>query len=280
MEKLQAALNQARRKRGEHGVGLPEKTSSSRSGRAQGPKRVQEQWAALPEMELSSEVLEKHRVVTKEASPAAAPFDVLRTKILVQMRKNGWRRLAITSPTPQSGKTTTACNLSLGLGRQDEMRTILLDLDLRSPSMSEYFDTKPNAEVGQVLTGQVPFAEQAMRIGDNVAVSMSSTAEKDPSRLLLAEETAEILDQIETLYRPDIMIFDLPSVLVNDDTRAFLKNVDCALIVVRANKTRYGQFDSCEREIAEQTNVLGVVLNADQYGSDNLSAPDRNRDSL
>ncbi len=58
------------------------------------------------------------------------------------------------------------------------------------------------------------------------------------------------------------MIFDLPSVLVNDDTRAFLKNADCALIVIRANSTRYGQFDACEREIAEQTNVLGVVLNA------------------
>jgi len=91
---------------------------------------------------------------------------------------------------------------------------------------------------------------------------MARHVEKDPARLLLAEETAEILQDIEATYQPDIMIFDLPSVLVNDDTRAFLKNVDCALIVIRANATRYGQFDTCEREIAEQTNVLGVALNA------------------
>jgi len=62
------------------------------------------------------------------------------------------------------------------------------------------------------------------------------------------------------------LIFDLPAVLVNADTRAFLNNVDCALIVTRANTTRYRQFDLCEREVAEQTNVLGVVLNAYQYG--------------
>jgi hypothetical protein len=49
---------------------------------------------------------------------------------------------------------------------------------------------------------------------------------------------------------------------VNDDTRAFLKHADCALIVIRAGQTRYGQFDTCEREFGEQTNVLGVVLNA------------------
>ena len=58
------------------------------------------------------------------------------------------------------------------------------------------------------------------------------------------------------------MIFDLPSVLVNDDSRAFLKNADCALIVVRADTTTYGQFEACQREVAEHTNVLGVVLNA------------------
>jgi len=48
---------------------------------------------------------------------------------------------------------------------------------------------------------------------------------------------------------------------MNDDTRAFLKNVDCALIIVRADQTKYSHFDISEREIAEHTNVLGVVLN-------------------
>ena len=81
-----------------------------------------------------------------------------------------------------------------------------------------------------------------------------------------------MIDRIEARYKPDVMIFDLPSVLVNDDTRAFLKNVDCALIVVRANQTRYSQFDTCEREIAEHTNVLGVVLNAYRHADKGTAA--------
>lgn len=260
MEKLQAALNKARKERGSHAseqVRDPQYRASDGKG-----LQTDELWHALPRFEVPEKVLEKHRVVTQSAGPSSAPFDILRTKTLVQMRQNGWKRLAITSPMPRSGKSTTACNLALGLGRQHELRSILLDLDLREPSVNDYFDTQPKHSIGEVLRGEIGFDEQAMRIGDNVAVSMALRAEKDPSQLLLSEETAGVLDAIEMKYQPDLMIFDLPSILVNDDTRAFLSKADCALIVIRANSTRYSQFDTCEREVAEQTNVLGVVLNA------------------
>ena len=70
------------------------------------------------------------------------------------------------------------------------------------------------------------------------------------------------MDAIQEAYKPDVMIFDLPSVLVGDNTRAFLKQLDCVLIVARAGVTKYAHFDKCEREISDHTNVLGTVLNA------------------
>jgi Mrp family chromosome partitioning ATPase len=261
MEKLQAALEKARKTRSQKPRASKPALRKS-SGAASGVSQMDELWSSLTPFDVQDKHLAERRVVTREAGPAATPFDILRTKVLLQMRQNGWKRLAITSPMPASGKTTTACNLALGLGRQKDLRAILLDLDLRDPSVNEFFHTTPDHSIGQVLTGEVDFADQALRLGDNVACSMARYAESDPTRLLLAEETAEVIDKIETVYQPDVMIFDLPSVLVNDDTRAFLKNADCALIVIRANNTRYNQFDTCEREIAEQTNVLGVVLNA------------------
>lgn len=260
MEKLQAALEKARQNRAE-GKTIPPRTADAGQGPAR-PSDVQSLWQNLPQFDVSEEQLESQRIFTREAGTKATPFDILRTKVLLQMRQNGWKRLAITSPMPSSGKTTTACNLALGLGRQKDIHSMVLDLDLRDPSVAEFFNYTPKHSVGEVLTGEVSFAEQAVRFGDNVAFSMAGLPDADPTRLLLAEETATVIDEIEATYKPDIMIFDLPSVLVNDDTRAFLKNVDCALIVVRAGKTRYGQFDTCEREIAEHTNVLGVVLNA------------------
>lgn len=259
MEKLQAALDKARNSRRERtDPGVEVKPAAKETQ----PSSVNARWQALTSFDAKDADLIRHRVVTRHARKEATPFDILRTKALLQMRQNGWKRLAITSPMPQSGKTTTACNLALGLGRQRDLRAMLFDLDLRDPSVHAFFETQPPYLIGEMLTGAVSFEKQALRYGDNVAVSMSLHPETDPTRILLAEDTAEKLTSIQEAYEPDVMIYDLPSVLVNDDTRAFLKNADCALIVVRSDSTTYSQFEHCQREVAEQTNVLGVVLNA------------------
>lgn len=264
MEKLQAALEKARQSR--TGLSTPSRAGPD-PAKAQSklPDTCLERWQALTPFEVQESRLIRHRVVTRLAGKAATPFDILRTKTLLQMRQNGWKRLAITSPMPNSGKTTTACNLALGLGRQSDLRSILFDLDLRDPSVHDFFETRPPYGIGDVLTGAVPFEKQALRYGENVAFSMAQQPETDPTRILLSEEAVVAIDGIEAAYQPDLMIFDLPSVLVNDDTRAFLKNADCALIVIRADTTQYDHFESCRREIAQHTNVLGVVLNAYRY---------------
>jgi len=261
MEKLRAALDKARQSREERLAVTGGKTTPT-AKEPQEPSSSDALWEALAPLNLKDEHLIQRRVVTRLAGKEATPFDILRTKILLQMRKNGWKRLAITSPMPQSGKTTTACNLALGLGRQSDLRSILFDLDLRDPSAHEFFKTQPPCSISDVLTGKAAFKDQALRYGDNVAISMALEADTDPTRILLSEEANLALNEIEAAYQPDIMIFDLPSVLVNDDTRAFLKNADCALIVARADRTQYDQFEACRSEIADLTNVIGVVLNA------------------
>ena len=102
--------------------------------------------------------------------------------------------------------------------------------------------------------------------GTFLALALSGVPETDPTRLLMSDTTRDTLARIQGDYAPDIMIFDLPSILIGDDARAFLQHVDCALILARADQTRYGDFDSCEREVGEYTNVLGVVLNGYRHG--------------
>lgn len=259
MEKIQAALEKARARR-DTGTQAQEKRSVPQPGaRSSGGARA---WFELKEITLSETALVDHRVVTQKASEMATPFDILRTKILLQMQQNGWKRLAITSPMPNSGKTTTSCNLALGLGRQSGLHAMLFDMDLKDPSVSKFIGHRADIPISDMLLGKVSFADQAVRVGENVAFSLSEKAETDPTRILLSNDTQETLDNLQAAYDPDVMIFDMPSILTGDNTRAFLKNVDCALIVARANSTHYGHFDTCEREVAEHTNVLGVVLNA------------------
>ena len=265
MEKLQAALEKARLKRGGGTAAMPlaetapQRTPHTRNARSE---NVDALWSSIPSVALQDSALLRHRIVTRNASEESTPFDILRTKIILQMQQHGWSRLAVTSPMPQSGKTTTACNLALGLGRQNNLRAMLFDMDLSSPSVHKSFELEPRDSIKRFLTGDISFEDQATRIGENVIASMSPHVENDPTQVLLAERTMHAMDEVQDSYEPDIMIFDLPSVLKGDNTRAFLKNVDCALIIARAGITRYGQFNTAEREIAEHTNVLGVVLNA------------------
>ena len=267
MEKLQAAIEIARRKREAEGSAPQagrnpaDPAARNETRTAAVPSDLETLWHNLPEAELDRASLLQSRILSQNASQESTPFDVLRTKILYQMRQNGWKRLAITSPLPQCGKSTTGVNLALALGRQPELRSMLIDLDLRAPTVAQKLGLPQPPSIAPLLRGERSFADHARRIGPNLALALSGIPDTDPTRLLMSDSTRETLSDIQESYQPDIMIFDLPSILIGDDARAFLQHVDCALILARADQTRYGDFDSCEREVGEYTNVLGVVLN-------------------
>ena len=283
MEKLQQALKKAREQRGERSSrdvrapgGIqksapapdqggsakpaPVQNATGEARRAAG-SALQEIWSEIAPHSPNLKHLLKNRITTYDPGAQATHFDILRTKILLQMRRNNWTRLAITSPSPGCGKTTTACNLAMGLSRQPDLHAMLLEMDLRRPSMGEMLGVLPERDITAMLMGNVPFAEQAVRIRDNVAVSMARKSSSDPTKVMLDPQTQETMTGLEALYKPDLVIYDLPPILVSDDTRAFLANVDCALLVVQAGRNTVAQIDQCEREIAEHTNMVGVVLN-------------------
>ena len=265
MEKLQAALARAREKRdgsdlGGRGV-RPELTARKRSRQSAQEQAIKDAWLALEEFEPSAKRLINARVFTSEATPDAQHFDILRTKLLLEMRAHGWTRIAVTSATSICGKTTIAGNLITGLVRQPEVRGMLFDVDFRRPSVAKLFGAAPSASLADVFTGDVPFAEQALRLSENAVISMTTKVVKDPSSVINRASTAEILDEIQAKYRPELMLFDLPPILVSDETRAFLKLMDAAIIVAGAESSTVAQIDEVEREVAQYTNVAGIVLN-------------------
>lgn len=293
MEKLQKALNEARiarenalRKGGDAPTPspappepillrdpVPAKVATPKPQPA--PPQQTGAWAELMPYEPNPDHLQKNRILTLNAETASNPFDTLRTKVFLMMQQNGWKRLAITSPNRACGKTTTACNLAIGLSRQRENRSMLFDLDLRRPDVSNLLGRRPHHGIKTMLTGEVTPEDQMLCLRGNVALSLNTATVADSTQLLMARRTAETLDRIQADFEPDMMIFDLPPMFAADDTRAFLKNVDCAMIVARAEHTKTSQLDECEREVAQQTNVLGIVLNncrhvahVDQYDRD------------
>jgi protein-tyrosine kinase len=172
MEKLQAAIELARKKReAERNENAPTVPVAAAS-QARAESNADMVWQALPEAVLDRATLIHSRILSQSASQESTPFDVLRTKILYQMRQNGWRRLAITSPLPKCGKTTTAVNLTLALGRQPELRTVLFDFDLRAPTVADKLGLPQPPSIAPLLQGKCSFAEHADRVGPNLALAL------------------------------------------------------------------------------------------------------------
>ena len=261
MERLQAALEKARASRG---TAAPRPTEGRGTGRRSSAAAPQD-WAGIELAELAPQRLLQRRIVAARGGPEATPFDLLRTKMLQQMRAHKWKRVAITSPGGACGKTTIAANLATSLARQKEVAVVLMDLDLRRPSMARMFGIRGEHSCWQVLNGEVPFRDQAVRISENVVLSLNHAPARDPAELLSSKRTSEAIDEIDATYRPDVMLFDMPPMLATDDNLAFMRNVDCALLVAGAESTTSDQVDVCERDLAEQTNMMGVVLNKCRY---------------
>lgn len=269
MEKLQAALKMARDKRAASGISPASEKQVSNTADAPARTSVDDRWQSLTPLTIDEKRLAEHRIVTLSGGRSSASFDILQTKILMQMEKHGWKRLAITSPSIGCGKTTISCNLAAGLIRQTDKRAVVFEMDMRKPSMARVFDYKPTYSVADFLNERVQLADQAVKLGANIALCMNSGPQQNPANLFLRETTGRVLDAVEKDYEPDLIVFDLPPLLVNDDARALLKHSDCALLVAGAGVSKIDQIDVCEREIAEQTNVLGTVLNKCEYIDEN-----------
>lgn len=273
MERIQAAIQKAKEARGEAvpgmapGVGAGVGGALSRgSGR---PAAIGPVWAELPAFEPDPAVLRRNHVVTfDDVDPAANHFDILRTKILRAMRRNGWVSLGITSPTAGCGKTTMTVNIAFSLAQQPEVRTVLVDLDLRRPAIARMIGQKEPGSLAQLLQGQRTIQESFVRYGDNLAIGTNAQGIGNSSELLMQATTAESIAALKRAFLPSVILYDLPPLLQTDDAMAFLPHLDCVLLVAGAEKSRLDEVDKCEKDIAEQTNVLGVALNMCRYMGD------------
>ncbi|MFW2541561.1 CpsD/CapB family tyrosine-protein kinase [Primorskyibacter sp. 2E107] len=265
MERIQAAIAKARAER----QGNREIASPNRVPGNTGAHDIREMWKALPTHPLDPKLSERNRIVSSNHGAESAAFDLMRTRTLKMMQENGWKRLAITSPTAGCGKSTVAINLGLSLTRRDDVSAILMDADMRRPSLADKLGIRRNYLAADVLRGAADFSANACRISERFAVSTNDRTVPNSSDLLQAPLVSDILDRIEAEYAPTLMIFDMPPLMVNDDTIAFLRHVDCAMLVAAAEHTSIKEIDECEREIASQTNMLGVVLNKCKFNSGN-----------
>lgn len=230
-------------------------------------------WKSIDRFNLDPQRLAERNVITAlRHDPSHTRFDILRTRMLQALSENGWKRVAITSPTKDCGKTFTTANLAVSLSRQENCRTVVLDFDMRSPSLHKIFGVTDTGSIGDMLRGEIDpeahlqgFAPNSISAGSHVAFGFNGIVEPYAAELLQDPSTHAALDEIEDKFDPDVMIFDLPPALLNDDVIAMRPHIDALLIVAAGGITKAKDIKETELRLGQNTPLLGVILNKAEH---------------
>ena len=214
----------------------------------------------------SSAVWLESRLVAHLNDRNADLFRILRTKVLQQMRDNGWRTLAIVGATAGVGKSTIASNLSLSIALDSNQTVLLVDADLRKPRLATYFGVAPDKGLGDYLTGGVDLADVLLNPGvDRLVLLPSIGSYANSTEMLGSRKMAELVTELKNRYESRLLICDLPPLLASGDALGFLPQFDCVLLVVQNGGNTAAELGETRRLLAK-TNLLGWILNKADAG--------------
>lgn len=167
----------------------------------------------------------------------------------------------VTSTGPAEGKSTIAANLATVMA-QSGKKTLLIDADLRKPTVNHTFRFLNNEGLTQVLTGQASL-EQVVKTNtdvDNLDILTSGPIPPNPAELLGSRAMSRLLEEAKSHYH--LVLFDTPPVIAVTDAQVLASQVDGVLLVISSGKTNR-EMAVRAKELLEQVqaNILGCVLN-------------------
>lgn len=231
---------------------------------------TQQKAAALEEVnytqtrvvKLRADHLEKHRIFAfNKNDPTSVTFDLLRTQILQKMEENGWRTLAITSPSPAVGKTVVAINLAMSIAQKTDKTAMLVDFDLRQPRIGAYLGIPMEKSLNNVLDGEAKLSETLVNPDlPRLVVLPTKNAVRNPAEILSSGKISGLIKELRERYDSRITIFDLPSLLKADDAIAVIPQIDCILMVIANGMSTKREIEDSMRHLAK-ANLIGTVFN-------------------
>ncbi len=194
-------------------------------------------------------------------SPAAEAYRMLRTNIEFARAGRDQRVMLVTSARAGEGKSTTASNLAVMLA-QTGRTVVLVDADLRRPTLSEVFDVPNGTGLSTLFVIDDPDPVRFLRptAAEGLMLLPSGPIPPNPAELLASERMAHIVEDLK--LHADFVIFDSAPLLEVADTSALAAQVDGVVIVVDSGRTRGSVVESAVDVLERvQANLWGIILN-------------------
>ncbi|WP_269799363.1 CpsD/CapB family tyrosine-protein kinase [Bacillus sp. FJAT-42315] len=193
-------------------------------------------------------------------SPISEQYRTIRTNITFSSIGQEIRSLMVTSPSPGEGKSTTAANLAIVFAQQGK-KVLLVDADLRKPTMHHTFNIFNSVGLTNVLTKQKALSATVQQSQlDQLHILCSGPIPPNPAELLGSYMMAEFLQEVYQEY--EVVIFDTPPVLLVTDAQVVANQCDASILVVSSGQTNADTAMKAKEVLqSAQSKLLGVVLN-------------------
>ena len=200
-------------------------------------------------------------------SVEAESYRILRTNIMYSSFDKEIKRILVTSSEPGEGKSTTSGNLALAFA-QDEKKVILIDCDLRKPSIHKKFRISNNRGLSDVIIDRDKLNKCIQKRTDYLDILTAGKIPPNPSEMLGSEAMSSLLDELSNIY--DVIVLDSPPVLAVTDAQILSTKSDGVVLVVRAEKTKKDTVIAAKGVLDKvNANILGTVLNGGDKNKDN-----------
>lgn len=199
-------------------------------------------------------------LINKETSCSTAEsYRKLRTNIKYLFKDKSLKKVLVTSTEKGEGKSTIASNLAC-IFAKDSKKILIIDCDLRSPSIHEIFEVSNEIGFSDVIIDITKLEESIINYYEYLDILPSGKIPKNPSELLGSTNMDILLEKLSESY--DLIIIDSTPLLSVTDAQIISTKVDGTLLVINANKVSKENV-LISKSILEKLNskILGAVLN-------------------
>jgi len=209
---------------------------------------------------------DKLKVFLSPKSAVAEAFRNLRTNLQFMSNYKSTHTIAVTSTVGGEGKTTVCINLA-GIMSMAGKKTVILNLDMRKPTLHEKFGLSNKQGMSTLLSGSTNLGQVIQKTEyDNLDIITSGPLPPNPSELIQGEVMERVLEKLREVY--DVIILDTPPVGLVVDAKTLMHLVDTSIYVMRANYSKKGFLKSI-KEISSLKEVQGlsILLNDVKQGN-------------
>lgn len=216
----------------------------------------------IGETVIDTNIVDKHLVcITDPNSPATEQYKKLRARILMATSKEFHNTIMVTSPDIGEGKTITAINLAVAIGNEIDYTSLLVDADLKHPSIHKYLGIKAKYGLSDYLMGKADLSDILIKTGIGKLILLPSGSSFDnTAELLSSERMKNLVYELKHRYKDRYIIFDSTPILAVSDAISLSSYMDGIVLVVQAVRTTPKAALNAI-SLIKGSNIIGIVFN-------------------